>query len=340
MPNAMAKAGIHVATCTSRYPNNDSTLIMEKVLVDLGAFVRHLKSKRFGYERVVLAGWSGGGSLSAFYQSQAESASVTHTPAGEPVDLRGRLEPADGLLIMGAHSSRARIFTEWLDPAVLDENDPDARDPDLDLWNPANKPPYDAAFLAKFRAAQLERSRRITRWAEAKLAALQAQAADTSREPWKQARTDFPFMVRCTQADPLRLDLTVDPNERRATSLRELAQENHSPVGLARFTTLKSWLSQWSIDRSNADGPRHVARVTKPVLVLCNGADHLVPPSHAKAMYDAVAHDRKRFVCVPGATHYYFGQSDLLRDAVRQVAGFMEEHGLLERGVAAAPPPR
>jgi len=335
MPNAMARAGLHVATCTSRYPNNDSTLIMEKVLVDLGAFIRALKSSKWGYERVVLGGWSGGGSLSAFYQSQAESVSVFGTPAGEPVDLRG-LPPADGVLIMAAHASRARIFTEWLDPAVVDESDPDARDPALDLWNPANKPPYDAAFLAKFRAAQVERNRRITRWAEAKLVALQAQAADASREPWKQTRTDFPFSVRCTQADPLRLDLSLEPNGRAPSSLRELAQENHSPVGLARFTTLKSWLSQWSLDRSNADGPTHLARVSKPVLVLCNGADLLVPPSHARAMFDAVAHDRKKFLFMEGATHYYFGQQPLMRDAIKHIVAFLVEHSLLEPGVVRA----
>jgi hypothetical protein len=70
MPNAMARAGLHVVTCMSRYPNNDSCLIMEKVVLDLGACVSHLKAK-FGYEKVVLAGWSGGGSLSSFYQVRA-----------------------------------------------------------------------------------------------------------------------------------------------------------------------------------------------------------------------------------------------------------------------------
>ena len=30
MPMALARAGVHVVTCTSRYPNNDTTLIMEK----------------------------------------------------------------------------------------------------------------------------------------------------------------------------------------------------------------------------------------------------------------------------------------------------------------------
>ena len=83
LPTALARAGLHVISCNSRYPRNDTALIIEKVALDLGACVRHAREK-FGYERVILGGWSGGGSLSMFYQSQAESPTVTSTPAGDP----------------------------------------------------------------------------------------------------------------------------------------------------------------------------------------------------------------------------------------------------------------
>ena len=113
MPRALAKAGCHVLTCASRYPNNDTGLMMEKVVKDLGSVVAHCKDV-LEYDRVVLAGWSGGGSLSAFYQSQAESPSVT-----TPIALTdANLPPAEGLLLMAAHSSRAKILTEWLDPSI------------------------------------------------------------------------------------------------------------------------------------------------------------------------------------------------------------------------------
>ena len=116
LPVALAKSGMHVCTACSRYPNNDSTLIMEKCLVDLGQYVDHLKDK-LGYTKVLLCGWSGGGSLSSYYQAEAESTTVTHLPSGEPFDLAAhQLTPADGLLLLAAHTSRARIFTEWLDP--------------------------------------------------------------------------------------------------------------------------------------------------------------------------------------------------------------------------------
>ena len=58
MVGGFAKRGWHVMSCNSRYPRNDSALIMEKVVLDLAACVRHAREK-LGYEKVVLAGWSG-----------------------------------------------------------------------------------------------------------------------------------------------------------------------------------------------------------------------------------------------------------------------------------------
>jgi hypothetical protein len=69
--NALAKAGHHVLFVNTRYRGNDSALIMEKCLLDLGAGIKDAK-KRFGYTKVILGGWSGGGSLSLYYQEQAD----------------------------------------------------------------------------------------------------------------------------------------------------------------------------------------------------------------------------------------------------------------------------
>jgi len=329
MPNAMARAGFHVVTCTSRYPNNDSCLIMEKVAIDLGECIKHVRSK-YAYEKVVLCGWSGGGSLSSFYQAQAElppNKRISKTPAGDPVDLSG-LVPADGLLILAAHTSRAKIFTEWIDPAVLDEEDPSIRDVELDLWdsrNP-NKAPFSPEYVARFRQAQIARNRRITKWALAKLDELNTTSTDKG---WKQKLRDHPFVVRCTQADLRRVDPTLEPNGRVMTSLADLAAENHSPVGLSRFTTCRSWLSQWSYDLSNADGVRSLENVSVPVLVLENGADHLVPNVHPQQMFKAVRHNKKKYVEVKGATHYYFNRKDLMVYAIKEITGFLKEHKLL-----------
>src|SRR5947207_9492549 len=86
MPAALANAGLHVLCAGSRYARNDSALIMEKVVYDLGQYVHHAREV-LGYRKVVLVGWSGGGSLSLFYQAQAENPTITQTPAGDPYDL-------------------------------------------------------------------------------------------------------------------------------------------------------------------------------------------------------------------------------------------------------------
>jgi hypothetical protein len=70
VPRAMARSGAHVLCAASRYAKNDAALIMEKVALDLGAYIRHAKEV-LGYEKVVLVGWSGVGSLAVFYQAQA-----------------------------------------------------------------------------------------------------------------------------------------------------------------------------------------------------------------------------------------------------------------------------
>src|SRR3546814_391944 len=161
---------------------------MEKVAIDLGECIRDAKN-RLGYERVVLGGWSGGGSLSAFYQAEAESPSVTSTPAGEPPDLtQAKLIAADALMLIAAHVSRATTLTESLDASIIDESDPDQRDRELDLYDPRNpnQPPYSAAFLARYRAAQVARNRRITAWVKDKLAALRAAG---------RAHEEFAFVV-------------------------------------------------------------------------------------------------------------------------------------------------
>src|SRR5215471_21815167 len=56
MPAALVGAGLHVLCAASRYPKNDSGLIIEKVAIDMGAWINDAQSR--GYERVILVGWS------------------------------------------------------------------------------------------------------------------------------------------------------------------------------------------------------------------------------------------------------------------------------------------
>ena len=90
------------------------------------------------------------------------------------------------------------------------------------------------------------------------------------------------------------------------------------PVGLARFSTLRSWLSQWSYDDANGDGPRCAADLEVPTLVIGNSADNACTPSHTKRLFDAVGHPDKTMHTIVGATHYYSGRDQIpkLKEAV------------------------
>ncbi len=307
----LARAGHHVIYCQSRYPGNDSALIMEKVAIDMGNCIRHAKTE-LGYQRVILAGWSGGGSLSLFYQAQAENPTITHTPAGDPVHFPDQgFIPADGMMLLAAHVSRAGTLTEWIDPSILDESSPEQRDPALNLYaadNPA-QPPYSESFLSTYRDAQIARNRRITHWVKDKLRALKENG---------RPHDEFAFVVHGTMADPRWLDPTIDPNERRPNwcYLGDPRIVNDGPVGLARFCTLRSWLSQWSYDDSNADGVRCAAQISIPALVIGNLADDACTPSHTHRLYEAISHGNKVLHEIPGASHYYIGQPEQLKTAV------------------------
>jgi alpha/beta superfamily hydrolase len=325
MPSAMAEAGLHVLCAASRYPKNDSALIVEKAALDMGAWVRWAREQG-GYEKVVLVGWSGGGALSLFYQAEAESPSVTHTPAGDPVDFAAaRLSPADGVIFIAAHLSRAETLTEWIDPSVLDEMDPDRRDPALDIYDPAcpHKPPFGAEYVARFRAAQRARSDRITAWSREMLETLRRRGG---------VETERAFVVHRTMADPRWIDPTEAPNDRKANwcYLGDPRLVNVMPVGLGRYTSLRSWLSQWSIEASQATSRRNAPRVRRtPVLQIENTADDAVPATHNPQVHEWLGTPDKTLERIVGATHYYSGQPQLMQQCLGVARQWCEARRLL-----------
>ncbi|WP_162567279.1 alpha/beta hydrolase [Variovorax sp. SRS16] len=324
VPRAMAATGAHVLCAGSRYQRNDTALIMEKVFLDLGAYIRHAREV-WGYRKVVLVGWSGGGALAVSYQAEAEAPSITHTPAGDPVNVKGAgLIPADAVVYQAAHLSRAHLLAEAIDPSVTDELNPDSRDVELDIYDPRNphQPPYSPAYIERYRAAQLARMRRITAWAKQTLAELKAR---------NTGEIERPFIVHRTLADPRFLDPTLDPNDRKPhwCYMGNPETVNTGPVGLARFTTLRSWLSQWSLDDSCGNGLEGARRISTPLLVIENSADDAAPQTHPKMLFEAAASPDKTFRIIQGATHYYAGQPELLQEATELIRGWLQQRGML-----------
>jgi alpha-beta hydrolase superfamily lysophospholipase len=321
MFSGLARQGFHVIATDTRYSNGDAALQMENVLLDLGAVVQDAKD-RLGYERVILAGWSGGGSLMMGYQAEAEQPRITATAAGEYTPLADqKLIPADGVMILAAHRSRHHLLTDFLDASITDESRPDDRVQELNLYDPLNpgQPPYPAEYLTRYRAAQLARSRRIT--AQAK------QRLDDLRRSGRENQ-EHCFIVYGTMADPRWLDVTVDPNGRDPGSyLGDPRLVNDGPSALCRYTTARSWLSQWSFDDAQVDAVEAAGRISVPVLIVENSRDNACPPAHPRAIFAAVPHEDKEYRVIEGANHYFSGQREHLQAAAGVIQTWMTGHG-------------
>jgi pimeloyl-ACP methyl ester carboxylesterase len=320
----LARAGHHVIACASRYSNGDAALQMENVVLDLAACVRDARERQ-GYEKVVLIGWSGGGSLMAGFQAEAEKPVVKQAASGEPTPLAGAaLTPGDALVLVASHRSRHHLLTGQMDASIVDELDPEKKDRALDLYDPKNpaQPPYSKDFLAAYRAAQLARNRRISAWAKEKLAALKKAGRE---------HDEFCFVVHGTMADPRWIDPTVDPNRRKPnwTYLGDPRVVNNSAAGLGRFSSLRSWLSQWSFDDAQFDSVDSGPRISVPSLVLTAGADDACPPAHTDAMFDALGAKDKAKHQIDEANHYFSGPDgrSQLGEAVGFITSWLQARG-------------
>ncbi|MFC5607249.1 alpha/beta hydrolase family protein [Variovorax soli] len=305
----LAARGICCMGLNSRYAGNDTVLLMERAIQDLGAGVQSLRSQ--GYEKVFLVGNSGGAALASFYQAQAEKLTATHFADGDPTHLHpADLPPVDGIALCAAHLGRSRLLRDWIDPSVTDEHDPLSVDPDLDMYDPRHRVPYDSDFLARFSAAQKARLDRIENWALERLALLRSTPG---------APRDQSFIVYRTHADPRCVDLSLDVNDRAPGSVWGDARAvNYSCNAMGRTTSLTAFLSQWS-SRSQADGPTNLARTSVPLLLLTYTADQSTFPSTRDAWL-AAGGPRIRNVDIVGGNHYLAGQPHLVPQAAEAIA--------------------
>jgi len=316
----LARRGVTCMGLNSRYVGNDTVLLMERVIQDLGAGVQFLRQQ--GHERVVLIGNSGGAALASFYQAQAEQLTAHTMVDGDPTHLRPQdLPPVQGLALCAAHEGRSHLLSRWLDPAVIDEADLLSSDPELDLYHPERRAPYDAAFLQRFYAGQLARRDRIEAWVMARLRLLREEAARTPGAPRDQA-----LVVYRTHADPRCLDLSLDANDRAIGSVWGAGADgprsvNYSANAMGRTTSLTAFLSQWS-SQSRADGPSNLAKTSVPVLLCTYTADQSTFPSTRDAWLQA-AGSRIRNVDIVGGNHYLSGQPKLVEQVADEMAAWM-----------------
>jgi pimeloyl-ACP methyl ester carboxylesterase len=319
----LVAAGCAVLARSSRSPNNDTMVVQEQLLLDVAAGVTFLREA--GCHHVILLGLSSGASLAAFYQAEARASSgmrLRETPAGDVLDLNTfSMPPADAIISLCGHGGLGWVMSKLIDPAVIDERDPLACDPDLDLYNPRNgfkTPPqsshYTPEFLQLYRAAQRERVKRIDQQARQWLAAGEAaraavQDGDQHLLKIERAAALQPAMiVYRTSADPAFVDLSIDTDQRLIGSYQSQRpdRDNYGSGGFARFTTPRAWLSTWSLFSSHALQERNLPRFRDPFLMVHGQADVSTRLSEAAELFEQSVSGDKSFHSVAALNH--FGQ--------------------------------
>ena len=296
--------GYAVWTQNSRSVGNDSMLVHERVLLDVAAGMRHLR--RRGFDRIVLCGNSGGGSLYTFYAAQAAAprgARLTDLATGERFDMnRFELPTIDGVAYLAAHPGEGHFLLASIDGSVVDESDPLSCDPALDMYDPRNgfrEPPeptrYEAAFLERLATARRARVARIDARARelvARRAAARKRAAAAPDDvASRREAIAVPMMtVYRTNADPRCVDLRLDPSDRGYGDLWSLRPDlmNWGPVGFARMVSPDAWLSTWSGLSSRAEVATNAPSVRVPAIVVSYTGDNAIFPSDAKLVFDAL----------------------------------------------------
>ncbi len=311
----LAERGFGFLGWNTRFRGNEAHFLLDHALAEIGVGVRWLREQARA-ERIVLLGNSGGGSLMAAYQSQAVEPNVRPVAGMRPVPAIEDLPPADAFIALAAHSGRPEVLTAWLDPSVTDEADPLSADPALDPYNPENGPPYSEAFQLRYRAAQRDRNERITSWVFSQLDSLQGTRA-----------RDRLFTVPRSWADLRMIDPSIEPSDRRPNwcYLGDPMKANYGVFGVGTVSTLRSWLSMWSLRTSQCIAAPHLDRITLPSLVVHATADACVYDSDARALYHAIAAPDKTLEFITG-DHYLQEPGGAREQAADLIAAWVAGH--------------
>jgi pimeloyl-ACP methyl ester carboxylesterase len=316
----LLEAGISVWGQAGRDVNNDTDMSHEEILLDVAAGMRMLRAK--GFERIVLIGNSGGGSLLGSYQWQASLAPgerLTCSPAGEQTHFAAEEMPtADLFVALAAHPGEGLVLLGALDPAIVDERDPTVVDPRLDMFSAENgyrtfpEPSrYELDWLCDYREAQRDRCRRLDVLArgllESRRAAIAASAPLGSAENRRGLLAPY-MVIYGTLANPAYLDTSISPNERPVGSL--FAGRSNplggslGPAGLGRVVTPRAWLGGWSGLSARLMLINAIEHIDLPTLFVYAEGDTEVFPDDQSVMFERSPATDKSYESIGGAEHY------------------------------------
>jgi pimeloyl-ACP methyl ester carboxylesterase len=327
----LAMRGFLTLGMNPRSDNNEAVVNFENVALDIKQGVEYLR-KQPGVTKVVLIGFSGGGPATSFYQATAEQGVSFCKGPGKLTqcsDALKDLPKADGLFLLDAHPGNTINALRSLNPAVMDEANPDKIDPALDPFNPANgfnakgHSVYTSDFLDRYFKAQAARMNSLVD---------KALAMREDIAVGKSATTDdAPFIVYRNRARLMDFSMSVHPGSTRPQKLIkddgsisiEIVKSVRVPLTQnarldrtlsngTMFLSLTSFLSANAIRAkdsmvdvdwcsSNNSTPCAVRQISVPLLIAAMGGHYFIADNEIH--YDLAASKDKDYVVVEGAVH-------------------------------------
>lgn len=347
IPDIVA-AGYAAWSQSPRSVGNDLRLEHEFALYDVATGLAFLRE--VGFRRIVLLGNSGGSGLYSFYVQQSRArpeARIEKTPGGRATKLAQLEMPqVDGVVFLAPHPGQGALLMNAIDPSILDESDPFSVEHSLNPFDPRNgfaKPPtssqYAPDFVTRFRAAQVDRVKRLDTAARnmiaERLAARRATksgglaGAELVQSRRKGAHTQIMTVWR-TDADLRCFDLSLDPSDRAYGSLwgKDPYASNYGSVGFARLCSPESWLSTWSGLSSNAVLSKTAGAITQPTLLVEYTGDQACFPSIIGSIFENIGSSDKRHERVRGDHHgrpLVPGEEAGRAVAARHIQGWLRE---------------
>lgn len=321
----LARRGFLVLAMNPRSDNNEALVDFETNALDIRSGIEFLR-RQPGIRRVVLFGHSGGGPATSFYQAVAERG-IAYCQGPDKLTSCGSalasLPRADAIVFVDAHPGVSVNLLRSLNPAVIDEANPNNLDATLDPFNPANgydprgPSTYSDAFKARYFTAQADRMSRLIAAAAARIRALNGDNDVFLVRRGEGARLmELDPTIHHATAAPQRL-LTNDGKivTRVIESVRPAARrdpEENATFASTRLLTLRSFLSANAIRATNSmDGvdwcstnnstPCAVRNISVPVLFTAMGGHYFIRDNEIH--YEMAASADKEFIVIDGATH-------------------------------------
>ena len=334
----LSSRGYLVLCMNPRSDNNEALVRWESNALDVKTGISFLRSQP-GITKVVLYGFSGGGSATSFYQAVAESGIGYCSSAAKLVkcgnELAG-LPRADGIILVDTNPGNAASALRRLngavtnDKAILERGEPARIDPSLDPFNPANgyNPKsgshYGDAFADRYFKAQTARMNQLIDLAQARLHAIEAGRGRFTDD-------DVFLLVKADTAELMLLDprihhTTVRPQKvlkndgsvvrQIAESVRvaqpEQANQNRSFAQGTLLLTLRSFLSANAIRSrhamddvdwcsTNNSVPCAVQAISAPMLIAAMGGNNYL--RFNETHFDLAKSQDKDYIVVDGANH-------------------------------------